>query len=157
MKSLKESLFDKDIVTRQDHISLLEFAKKQYDFVGTDHKFLKDYFDEKKVTECWKKIGSPKIGRSTNIEMKLSTIILDNLVVSTKDLQQDSNMIIDQDQCNKVVEFLKDRECVLEDMLDPGYPKLYTQIRIDSNGDKFIMIIIQLEKYNLCNIYLYKK
>jgi len=77
MKSLAESLFDKDLVSKQN-IDVLYNMFKDYKLeLSCGRKFTK-YFDQKNLTELCKKEGSPKINRGSSVPEKLAGLVLIN-------------------------------------------------------------------------------
>ena len=77
MKSLAESLFDKDLVSKQG-VDILYNMFGNYKLELSCGRYFTKYFDQKKLTELCKKLKCPKINRGSSVPEKLTSLVLAN-------------------------------------------------------------------------------
>ena len=74
---MTESLFDKDLVSKQN-IDVLYNMFKDYKLELSCGRYFTKYFDQKKLTELCKKLKCPKINRGSSVPEKLTSLVLTN-------------------------------------------------------------------------------
>ena len=164
MKSLKESLFDTDIVARNIHTLWSLFGDHIVDGHSGDHPGW--YFDKKRVTEVWKSMGRPKIGSGRSLGYNLAAIILNKIIVNPRDIIDDNRPMfrdyygtrykieIDPDQCEEALEFLKDTKCFDDFCLSP---KNINDLKLEISFEKWKEDQYFNRHHYNCNIFIWIK